>query len=77
MRIYSHTFKKLDELGDWDLTFAIGSGQPSIRFGYWRQVDLDRLRAILGAGVIVSEEVIEDDECGYLYLYDLVNYKAF
>lgn len=42
------------------------------RFGYWAEVDLIRLKEIfnpLGYEVEVSE--FEDDECGWLYSYNI------
>ena len=44
------------------------------RFGYWAEVDLVKLKEIfnpLGYEVEVSE--FEDDECGWLYSYNIKN----
>jgi hypothetical protein len=41
-----------------------------VRYSYWRKVDSD-LRSHLEkiAGHTLTEETLEDDECGLLYLY--------
>jgi len=44
------------------------------RFGYWAEIDLVKLEEIfnpLGYKVEVSE--FEDDECGWLYSYNIKN----
>jgi len=45
-----------------------------LRFGYWAEIDLVKLEEIfnpLGYKVEVSE--FEDDECGWLYSYNIKN----
>ena len=45
-----------------------------LRFGYWAEVDLVKLEEIfnpLGYKVEMSE--FEDDECGWLYSYNIKN----
>ena len=51
-----------------------------LRFGYWAEVDLVKLEEIfnpLGYKVEMSE--FEDDECGWLYSYNIKNkgYEQF
>ena len=67
--------QKLQQLEDQFGPLELGqtlSREPElyIRFGYWRQVDLDALKALL-PGVGVREDDWDDDDCGVLYSYKL------
>jgi len=51
-----------------DIEFSSPWGKQSryLRCGYWREVDVTGMQDIL------SEFVIEDDDCGQLYMYDII-----
>jgi hypothetical protein len=50
-----------------------GTNDMYLRFGYWRSIAAGRLQEILGTGVKVEEDTIDDDDCGTLYCYKLKN----
>ena len=72
MKLDIKTLQKLEErFGPLDLDQTI-SLEPElyIRFGYWHQVDLEVLKALL-PGVGVREDDWDDDDCGVLYSYKI------
>jgi hypothetical protein len=48
-----------------------GSNDVYLRFGYWSRVDAVKLQEIMGGGVRVVEDDLDDDDCGTLYSYKL------
>jgi hypothetical protein len=60
------------EFGDFQLGQVMGGGNDVyLRFGYWRRVDVTKLQEIIGAGILVVEDDLDDDDCGTLYSYKL------
>jgi hypothetical protein len=60
------------EFGDFQLGQVMGGGNDVyLRFGYWRRVDVTKLQEIIGAGILVVEYDLDDDDCGTLYSYKL------
>ena len=69
-------FKTLEkvksEFGDFQVGQVMGGGNDVyLRFGYWRRVDVTKLQEIMGAGIRVVEDDLDDDDCGTLYSYKL------
>jgi hypothetical protein len=73
MRIDSDTLIDIrTEFGEFDLSQVIGgSNDVYLRFGYWRRVNLQKLQDLIGAGIEVVEDDLDDDDCGTLYSYKL------
>ncbi len=67
------TLKKIElEFGDFDIKQVWGgSNDVYFRFGYWRQVDVNKLNELLGNLNEVVEDCDYDDDCGYQYMYRL------
>jgi hypothetical protein len=67
------TLKKIElEFGDFDIKQVWGgSNDVYFRFGYWRQVDVDKLNQLLGNLNEVVEDCDYDDDCGYQFMYRL------
>ena len=60
------------EFGDFQIGQVMGgSNDVYLRFGYWRRVDTYKLQEIMGAGIRVVEDDLDDDDCGTLYSYKL------
>lgn len=60
------------ELGDFEIGQVMGgSNAVYLRFGYWSQVDVQKLQNILGNSATVVEEDDYDDDCGWNYSYKL------
>ena len=54
-----------------------GNNTPFIRFGYWYRVDLYILQTLIGNEYIVVEDSLDDDDCGTLWCYKLIEtYKG-
>ncbi len=69
-RIDITQLKKVEEVfGDFDMDQSLGSNEVYLRFGYWRQINLPKLKEIIGNNV--EENDIYDDDCGWLYSYHL------
>lgn len=69
-RIDITQLKKVEEVfGDFDMDQSLGSNTVYLRFGYWRQINLSKLKEIIGNNV--EENDIYDDDCGWLYSYHL------
>jgi hypothetical protein len=69
-------FKTLEkvksEFGDFQVGQVMGgSNDIYLRFGYWKRVDVTKLQEIMGAGIRVVEDDLDDDDCGTLYSYKL------
>ena len=73
MRLTIETLKKIEtEFGSFDVSQVIGgSNDVYLRFGYWRRVDPMKLQSIVGAGIRVVEDDLDDDDCGTLWSYKL------
>jgi hypothetical protein len=67
------TLKKIElEFGDFDIKQIWGgSNDVYFRFGYWRQVDVNKLNELLGNLNEVVEDCDYDDDCGYQFMYRL------
>ncbi len=67
------TLKKIElEFGDFDIKQMWGgSNDVYFRFGYWRQVDVNKLNELLGNLNEVVEDCDYDDDCGYQFMYRL------
>jgi hypothetical protein len=68
------TLEKINnEIGEFDLGQVHGgSNDVYFRFGYWKQVDLNKLNEILGHLNKVVEDEDYDDDCGWQYSYKFV-----
>jgi hypothetical protein len=67
------TLKQIEsQFGQFDIKQVMGgSNDVYLRFGYWRRVNSDKLQELIGAGIRVVEDDIDDDDCGTLYSYKL------
>ena len=73
-KISFETLTKINEtFGEFDIGQTFGGGNPVyLRFGYWKQVDMDKLNNILAPINRVEEESIYDDDCGEQFNYKFV-----
>jgi len=73
MRIDGDTLVLIrSEFGEFDLSQVMGgSNDVYLRFGYWRRVDARKLQELVGIGIRVVEDDIDDDDCGTLWSYKL------
>ncbi len=61
-----------EQFGDFDIKQVMGgSNDVYLRFGYWRRVNIGKLQELIGAGIKVVEDDIDDDDCGTLWSYKL------
>jgi hypothetical protein len=61
-----------EQFGEFDIKQVMGgSNDMYLRFGYWRRVNLQKLQDLIGGGIEVVEDDIDDDDCGTLYSYKL------
>ena len=61
------------QFGEFDIKQVMGgSNDVYLRFGYWRRVNLQQLQNLIGGGIEVVEDDIDDDDCGTLYSYKLI-----
>ena len=67
------TLKEIEaEFGSFDIKQVWGgTNDMYLRFGYWRRVNIGKLQKLIGAGIRVVEDDIDDDDCGTLYSYKL------
>lgn len=76
-------YKKFKEIKKWygssdfeigyNSYFTKGEGL-TLRFGYWQKVDFEGLQELLPAYCDVIENIVdEDDDCGVLYNYNIVD----
>ncbi len=67
------TLKQIEsQFGEFDIKQVMGgSNDVYLRFGYWRRVNIGKLQELIGAGIRVVEDDIDDDYCGTLYSYKL------
>jgi hypothetical protein len=61
-----------EQFGEFDIKQVMGgSNDVYLRFGYWRKVNIGKLQELIGAGIEVVEDDIDDDDCGTLFSYKL------
>jgi hypothetical protein len=67
------TLKQIEsEFGKFDIKQVMGgSNDVYLRFGYWRRINIGKLQEIIGNGIKVVEDDIDDDDCGTLWSYKL------
>ena len=67
------TLKQIEsQFGKFDIKQVMGgSNDVYLRFGYWRKVHIGKLQELIGAGIRVVEDDIDDDDCGTLWSYKL------
>ena len=67
------TLKQIEsQFGKFDIKQVMGgSNDVYLRFGYCRRVNIGKLQELIGAGIRVVEDDIDDDDCGTLYSYKL------
>ena len=72
-KIEFKTLEKINnEIGEFEIGQTFGGGNPVyFRFGYWKQVDVNKLNEILGHLNEVVEDMDFDDDCGWQYSYKL------
>lgn len=75
MRISISTLKEIEsEFGEFDLSQVWGGNNDVyLRFGYWEAVDAQKLQDILGPSITLEEDSDFDDDCGYRYMYRLLD----
>jgi hypothetical protein len=73
MRIDANTLVLIrSEFGEYDISQVVGGNNDVyLRFGYWRRVNLQKLQDLIGSGIRVVEDDLDDDDCGTLYSYKL------
>jgi hypothetical protein len=69
-------YKKFKEIKKWygssDFEIGYDTDGLTLRFGYWKKVDLKGLQEILPYYCTVTENLVDDDEdCGELYNYTI------
>jgi hypothetical protein len=61
-----------EQFGEFDIKQVCGgSNDVYLRFGYWRRVNLQQLQNLIGGGINVVEDDIDDDDCGTIWSYKL------
>jgi hypothetical protein len=74
MKLTSETLKQIQSHFNYEVEDK-GWETTSLRFDYWKRVDIgilsNVLRSILGDGIIIVEDSDWDDDCGYLFSYSL------
>src|SRR5210317_1152402 len=73
MKIDISKLKEVEKaFGQFEIGRIMGNGNHNyFRFGYWRPVDLGVLQAIMAPSIVVVEDDIYDDDCGWKYSYTL------
>ena len=71
MRISIETLEKIaNDLGSFEIGDGYTYGELTLRFGYWRKVNLETLQNLIPQHLEVKLNLVdEDDECGELYNY--------
>ena len=69
-------YKKFKEIRKWygssDFEIGYDTYALTLRFSYWKSVDLDGLKKILPDYLTITENIVdEDDDCGTLYNYTI------
>lgn len=72
-KISIKTLKEVEnQLGEFEVGQVMGGkNDVYLRFGYWKQVDVNKLQEVLGNSANVVEDEDFDDDCGWLYSYKL------
>lgn len=69
-RIDIKQLKEVEEVfGSFDIDQTMGSNEVYLRFGYWRRINLSKLKEIIGDNVVEDSDY--DDDCGDLFMYRL------
>lgn len=73
MRLSIETLKKIEaEFGEFDISQVLGgSNDMYLRFGYWNQINANKLQDIIGTSIVIEEDSDYDDDCGNRYMYRL------
>jgi len=73
MKIDISKLKEVEKaFGQFEVGRIMGNGNHNyFRLGYWRPVDLGVLQAIMAPSIVVVEDDIYDDDCGWKYSYTL------
>jgi len=74
MRISIDDLIKINkELGEFEVG-ANSMDSLSLRFGYWKEIDLSKLNTILPEWMVIEKNLVDEDEdCGELYNYNIIN----
>ena len=69
-------YKKFKEIKKWygssDFEIGYDTNGLTLRFGYWKKVDMEELSDILPGYFTLTENLVDDDEdCGELYNYTI------
>jgi hypothetical protein len=72
MRISIDDLIKINkELGEFEVG-ANSMDSLSLRFGYWKEIDLSKLNTILPEWMVIEKNLVDEDEdCGELYNYNI------
>jgi hypothetical protein len=75
-------YKKFKEIKKWygssDFEIGYDTDALTLRFGYWKKVDLEGLKEILPQYLTITENLVDDDEdCGELYNYTITREYNF
>lgn len=75
MRIEYNKLEQIhQEFGRYSIDQGLGCQDVSLRFGYWKKVNLSKLKEILGGSIVIELEDFYDEDCGYLYYYKLKSF---
>lgn len=71
MRISIEVLEKIaNECGSFEIGDGYTYGQLTLRFGYWRKVNLETLQTLIPQNLEIELNLVDDDEdCGELYNY--------
>ena len=71
MRISIETLEKIaNDCGSFEIGDGYTYGELTLRFGYWRKVNLETLQNLIPQHLEVKLNLVdEDDDCGELYNY--------
>lgn len=71
MRIDFTILRQIDkEFGPMEVGDSFRKDSITIRFGYWRKVDVEKLNKLVPYFMVVVEQLVDDDkECGELWDY--------
>lgn len=72
-RITIDTLKEMETtFGSFDIDQAASPDKHIyLRFGYWKKVSIDKLQSMLSPFNLVTENDLDDDDCGTLYSYKI------
>lgn len=72
-KIDFQTLQNINEtFGSFDIgqTFG-GDNSVYLRFGYWKQVDIEKLQEIIGNRNVVTEDTDYEEDTGWVYKYEI------